>query len=68
MDVDFGYRRVPTTGTAVIGDTVWWDTNQNGVQDPGEAGIAGVPVTLTTPSGTVISDDRDEREWQLPVC
>ena len=54
-DADFGYRQVPTPGTAVVGDLVWWDVNKNGVQDPGEAGIPGVPVTLTTPSGAVIA-------------
>ncbi|MEA5534016.1 SdrD B-like domain-containing protein [Crocosphaera sp. XPORK-15E] len=30
-----------------IGDRVWFDTNANGVQDSGEAGISGVKVTLT---------------------
>ncbi|MEN6645468.1 MAG: SdrD B-like domain-containing protein [Armatimonadia bacterium] len=33
-------------GTAAsLGDTVWYDTNNNGVQDDGEPGIAGVVVT-----------------------
>jgi hypothetical protein len=30
----------------VIGDFVWNDTNENGIQDQGEAGIAGVTVEL----------------------
>jgi hypothetical protein len=40
-DVDFGYK-----GTASIGDRVWLDTNGNGAQDAGEAGINGVTVQL----------------------
>ena len=42
LDVDFGYR-----GTGSIGDRVWFDTNGDGTQDPGEPGLPGVPVTLT---------------------
>ncbi len=29
-----------------LGDRVWYDQNQNGLQDPGEPGLAGVDVTL----------------------
>ena len=29
-----------------LGDRVWNDLNRNGLQDPGEPGVAGVPVTL----------------------
>ncbi len=29
-----------------VGDTVWLDTNQNGIQDAGEAGVPGVTVKL----------------------
>jgi hypothetical protein len=32
--------------TASIGDTVFYDDNANGIQDPGEAGIEGVTVEL----------------------
>jgi protocatechuate 3,4-dioxygenase beta subunit len=42
LSVDFGYL-VPT---GRIGDFVWKDLNQNGVQDAGEPGINGVTVTL----------------------
>ena len=48
-DVDFGYR-----GTASVGDRVWLDTNGNGAQDAGEAGINGVTVELLDGS-TVIA-------------
>ncbi len=37
-----------------IGNRVWNDTDQDGVQDPGEAAIAGVSVQLVK-SGTVIA-------------
>ena len=35
----------PLTGS--IGDRVWYDQNADGVQDPGEPGIAGVTATLS---------------------
>ncbi len=38
----------PTTGS--IGDRVWEDTDGDGVQDPGEPGLAGVAVALTGPT------------------
>ncbi len=46
-----------------IGNRVWKDTNGNGVQDPGEAGIAGVTVRLyqgSTPVGTAVTDANGE--------
>jgi protocatechuate 3,4-dioxygenase beta subunit len=42
--------------TASLGDRVWFDTNRNGIQDAGEAGVPGVQVTLTTPSGGSVVD------------
>lgn len=41
--------------TAHIGDRVWFDSNGNGVQDTGEAGIAGITVQLKNASGTVVA-------------
>jgi len=32
-DADFGYVRVPTAGNAVVGDTVWYDYDNDGVVD-----------------------------------
>ena len=40
--------------TAELGDRVWLDTNKNGVQDSGEAGVAGVRVTLLDASGRAV--------------
>jgi hypothetical protein len=39
---DFGYRRFLGT----IGDSVYWDVNENGTQDIGEPGFANVTVRL----------------------
>lgn len=36
-----------TVVSSSIGDCVWNDVNGNGIQDAGEPGIAGFPVTLT---------------------
>jgi len=46
LTADFGYYK-PVT----IGDFVWDDTNGNGIQDSGEAGINGVTLTLTGTNG-----------------
>ncbi|NRR31166.1 carboxypeptidase regulatory-like domain-containing protein [Oxalobacteraceae bacterium] len=40
--------------TAALGDTVWLDTNRNGQQDAGEAGVAGVKVTLLDANGNAV--------------
>lgn len=45
-DVDFGIR---STTTAALGNFVWFDSNNDGVQDAGEPGIAGVTVLLYRP-------------------
>lgn len=42
LSQDFGY-----TGSAAIGDRVWWDRDGDGVQDAGEPGLVGVDVTVT---------------------
>ncbi|MGD8969182.1 MAG: SdrD B-like domain-containing protein, partial [Anaerolineae bacterium] len=48
---DFGYRGSGYT----IGDYVWSDANDDGVQDQGEVGIGGVTVQLLDNNDTVIS-------------
>lgn len=42
-------------GTAQLGDTVWYDTNKNGIQDAGEQGINGAKVVLKDAAGTVLT-------------
>ncbi len=50
LTIDFGYVPLPAT----IGDYVWSDTNNNGIQDDGDSGIFGVLVDLVLDS-TIIS-------------
>ncbi|MCK4761321.1 MAG: hypothetical protein KAW12_03915 [Candidatus Aminicenantes bacterium] len=45
LDADFGYALTDDT-LAVIGDFVWSDADDDGMQDPGEPGIGGVTVRL----------------------
>jgi hypothetical protein len=40
-NADFGYNR-----DGSIGDTVWFDWNQDGIKDSGEVGVVGVTVEL----------------------
>src|SRR5205085_530851 len=47
LTLDFGYYKRIT-----IGDFVWNDTNANGIQNSGEAGIKGVTLTLTGTNGS----------------
>lgn len=63
-DLDIGYAPAaappptpptpPTPGGTVIG-TVYVDADRDGVQDPGEAPLAGVTVQLVDPSGVVVA-------------
>jgi len=39
-----------------VGSAVFYDPNNNGVQDPGEAGIPGVPVELYSSAGVLVSN------------
>ena len=41
---------------AAIGDWVWVDANANGIQDPGEIGLAGVTVTLYDASTNALTN------------
>lgn len=45
---------------ATIGDRVWEDRNGNGLQDSGEAGIAGVAVQLKDATGKVIASTKTD--------
>lgn len=45
QNVDAGIIR-PGLDPAALGGRVWADGNDNGIQDPGELGVAGVKVTL----------------------
>lgn len=52
FNVDAGVRNI--TNTASIGDFVWNDTNNNGVQNAGEPGVPGIMVTLLDNLGNEI--------------
>jgi protocatechuate 3,4-dioxygenase beta subunit len=43
-----------TNATASLGDRVWDDVNNDGIQDPNEQGVAGVTVTLYAGDGTTV--------------
>ena len=50
---DAGVQFIPIPNAmGTIGDTVWVDTNRNGIQDEGEQGIPNVTVILTLPGGS----------------
>jgi len=53
LSIDAGLT--PVSAKASIGNLVWEDLNFNGIQDAGEAGIAGVTVKLLNSAGTVVS-------------
>jgi protocatechuate 3,4-dioxygenase beta subunit len=54
-DIDAGLIFNTPAATANIGDRVWLDNDQDGVQDAGEPGIAGVTVTLYNNAGVAIA-------------
>ncbi len=56
-------------GTGSIGDTVWQDTNSNGIQDPGEVGVYGarVRVIYLDGTGTQAEYTTDSNGWYLAV-
>jgi hypothetical protein len=47
-------RCTPIVLPYLVGDTVWYDANGNGVQDNGEAGLADVKVNLVS-NGQILS-------------
>ena len=56
LTIDFG---LIVTRNGSIGDFVWNDCNNNGIQDAGEMGMAGVTVKLTLPGGAIITTVTD---------
>jgi len=51
-DYDLGVKE-PVRSS--LGDYVWWDVDDDGVQDAGEPGIADVTVTLKNASGSTVA-------------
>ncbi|MBY0477814.1 MAG: carboxypeptidase regulatory-like domain-containing protein [Chitinophagaceae bacterium] len=54
LDIDFGLNN-PTAPTGQLGDYVWFDSNNNGIQDAGEQGVAGVTVSLLNAANAVVA-------------
>jgi hypothetical protein len=54
LDIDFGLFN-PTAPVGQIGDFVWFDSNNNGIQDASEQGVPGVTVSLLDASNAVIA-------------
>ncbi|WP_141508950.1 SdrD B-like domain-containing protein, partial [Candidatus Chloroploca asiatica] len=57
LTLDFGFFQ-PSS----LGDRVWLDLNQNGIQDNGERGVAGITVTLryaTAPETVIVTTTTD---------
>lgn len=52
--IKVGLRMVDECTSVTTGDRIWNDTNGNGIQDPGEEGIAGVTVHLYQSNGDTV--------------
>ncbi|HDU0727272.1 TPA: carboxypeptidase regulatory-like domain-containing protein [Staphylococcus pseudintermedius] len=50
----------PKPATYELGDYVWIDQNNDGIQNQGEAAVKGVKVTLTKPDGSTMTTTTDE--------
>jgi hypothetical protein len=51
-------------GQSTIGDFVWFDYNNNGIQDAGEPGLPNVRVTITYEDGTT-KTVRTDAKWKI---
>lgn len=54
-DVDFGFYIPAAPAVGRIGDRVWIDADEDGVQDSGEAGLTNAVVTLRDSGGVVVA-------------
>jgi hypothetical protein len=54
-NVDAGIVQGTPAGTASIGNKVWYDLNNNGIQDGTELGVGKVQVTLLNGAGAVVN-------------
>ncbi|OQX24902.1 MAG: hypothetical protein BWK80_18415, partial [Desulfobacteraceae bacterium IS3] len=51
---------IPNTLPSSLGDYVWYDSDQDGIQDSGEPGIAGVTVNLLDSAGKIIAQTKTD--------
>ncbi len=56
LTIDFGVVAPVKPNTVSVGDYVWIDTNENGLQDSDELGMEGATVTLLDKEGKPVSD------------
>lgn len=56
-----GPRRSFVLSPSHIGDKVWLDSDMDGLQDTGEAGVADIAVTLHTADGLVMASDTSDQ-------
>jgi hypothetical protein len=54
LTADFGFNY--TTERGLVGDYVWYDLDNDGIQDDGEEGIAGVELELWVKQGSKFND------------
>jgi uncharacterized repeat protein (TIGR01451 family) len=59
LKVDFGFQGV-IYGTGKIGDTVWLDSNGDGIQNNGEKGLSNQLVTITHPGNDGVFGTGDD--------
>ena len=69
--VSAGFQLAPAAAPvpASLGDFVWLDNNGNGIQDTGEAGVAGATVSLLSDTLVLkVSEDAYGGDAQYTVC
>jgi predicted transcriptional regulator len=74
--LDVAGAMVLVNDTLILGDFVWIDENQNGLQDNGETGINGINATLFQNDGTEVASTTtanvtntgEPGEYQFEVC
>ncbi len=57
ITVDAGITQGISAGTASLGNRVWYDINNNGLQDAGELGVNNVRVELLDALGSAVDSD-----------
>ncbi|HKA07609.1 MAG TPA: SdrD B-like domain-containing protein, partial [Gemmataceae bacterium] len=62
VDLTIDAGLVYGAGTGSVGDRVWLDDNQNGLQDNGELGFANVEVRLLDEADTVLRTTQTDRD------
>ncbi len=62
-DIDLGLVKKQAPPTYTLGDYVWEDSTDDGLQDRSESGVAGVTVTLTKPDGSTVTTTTDENGY-----